>query len=278
MMLWFAALCAAAVSGAAFADAPTARSADSPAVEIKTASRQADSACEREANVDTCWRAGVAAEKAGDARKALAAYDRSCDAGFQLGGCYEAGKIYFLDRSLRDYRAANTRLARVCASDDVGIGPYACKFVGILYRDRLVAGAGPDRAFQALSRACFLHNDAPFIDGSGCEVLAGSVPTAAEMAVSGDVWHRDYIAYLALVMGCSDAMPSLCEKAEALHRRAAAQSARWVRLCADELSTIGFSGTCPDLVKAAATPDFDRRQATRRQLVRLFRNATEYSG
>lgn len=52
--------------------------------------------CAPEANVDTCWRAGVKAEKRGDAKAALAAYEASCAAGLQISGCYEAGKIYFL--------------------------------------------------------------------------------------------------------------------------------------------------------------------------------------
>ncbi|WP_448661785.1 hypothetical protein ACG3SL_14030 [Sphingomonas sp. CJ20] len=220
----------------------------------------------------------MAAEKRGDAVAALASYDLSCEAGFQVGGCYDAGKIYFLNRALRDYRAAEKRMARVCSSDDVGSGPYACKYLGIIYRNGLTAKAQPDRAFATLSRACFFHNDGPFIDGNGCEILADSVPSADAIAVDASVWHRDYIAYLALVMGCTDDMPALCTKAQALHRRALASSAKWVRICAEDVRNSAHLHSCADLPKSALAAGYDTRQTLRRQLVRLFNGATEFSG
>lgn len=107
-------------------------------------------ACVKDSNVDSCWSAGVAAEKRNDAAAALANYERSCAAGFQMGGCYEAGKIYFLDPAHRNYGIAKDRMTLVCDSDDAGIGPYACKYLGIIYRNGLTAKPQVDLAFRPL--------------------------------------------------------------------------------------------------------------------------------
>ena len=235
-------------------------------------------ACTQEANVDSCWEAGVAAEKRGDAKAALAAYEASCNAGFQMGGCYEAGKIYFLNVALRDYEAAQERMERVCDSDDVGIGPYACKYLGIIYRNGLTGEPRIDRAFAELSRACFLHNPAPFIDGNGCKILADSIPDADEMGVDEEIWQPEYVAYLAFVMGCSDDMPALCDRALEIHSRATAQSARWLGRCAEDVEAVGFAGQCEALIRAASVVDYEQRQAFRRRLVNIYHRATEFAG
>ncbi|PRX03199.1 UNVERIFIED_ORG: hypothetical protein BCL66_12429 [Martelella mediterranea] len=234
--------------------------------------------CSSVANVDSCWAAGVASEKRGDAKMALATYEASCNAGFQVGGCYEAGKIYFLNVDLRNYAAAQEKMEIVCGSDDVGIGPYACKYLGIIYRKGLTGEPRIDRAFAELSRACFLHNPEPFIDGNGCEVLADSIPDADEMGVDEHVWHPDYIAYLAFAMGCSDDMPALCERALAIYSRAEAQSASWLSRCAEDVDVVGFTGQCGDLSRAASVADYDQRQAFRRRLVDMYHRATEFAG
>lgn len=234
---------------------------------------QSSPGCVRMGNVDSCWQAGVAAEKRGDAAGALANYEQSCAADLQMGGCYEAGKIYFLNRTLRDYAVSRDRMVRVCESDDVGIGPYACKYLGIIYRKGLVGKPQRDEAFMALSRACFLHNAAPFIDGNGCEILGESLAGGDALLRSGQARQRDYIAYLAFAMGCTDDMPALCSKAQALHRRATATSARWLERCAEEAAA--FSGSCEGLARSPAGADYEQRQALRRQLVRMFRNATD---
>ncbi|GAA4252357.1 hypothetical protein [Azospirillum formosense] len=234
--------------------------------------------CTPVSNVDSCWEAGVAAEKRGDAKAALAAYQASCDAGFQVGGCYEAGKIYFLNVDLRDYGAAQERMEIVCGSDDVGIGPYACKYLGIIHRKGLTGEPRIDRAFTELSRACFLHNPEPFIDGNGCEVLADSIPDADEMGVDEHVWQPEYIAYLAFAMGCSDDMPGLCDRALAIYSRAEAQSASWLGRCAEDVEVVGFAGQCRELSRAASVVDYDQRQAFRRRLVNMYHRATEFAG
>lgn len=265
------------MSWAIFSGAPTAQAAQRIPSAHSPVRGQSSPACTQDGNVDSCWRAGVAAEKRGDARAALANYERSCAAGFQMSGCYEAGKVYFLDRNLRDYGASKDRMARVCDSDDVGIGPYACKYLGIIYRNGLTGKPQRDRAFLPLSRSCFLHNAEPFIDGSGCEILGESLPDADEMGVSPNLWQRDYIAYLSFAMGCTDDMPALCAKARAIHRRAMAASASWLKRCAKDLEATAFSGRCEELA-VPATVGYEQRQALRRQLVRMFRNATENSG
>jgi len=250
-----------------------------PGARAETPTSQGTSApCTQDANVDSCWRAGVSAERRGDARGALAAYEASCAAGFQMGGCYEAGKIHFLNPGLRDYAAAKDRMTRVCDSADVGIGPYGCTYLGIIYRKGLAGGVRIDRAFAVLSRSCFQHNSLPSIDGKGCEILADSIPDADEMGVADEIWQPAYIAYLALAMGCSDAMPALCAKAQALHDRAVTEKARWLARCAEDVEAVGLSGGCGDLPRAARVTAYEQRQQFRRGMVRLFSRVTEYAG
>ncbi|MGV2068162.1 hypothetical protein [Agrobacterium sp. 22-226-1] len=232
-------------------------------------------ACVKDSNVDSCWSAGVAAEKRNDAAAALANYERSCAAGFQMGGCYEAGKIYFLDPAHRNYGIAKDRMTLVCDSDDAGIGPYACKYLGIIYRNGLTAKPQVDLAFRPLSRSCFLHNTEPFIDGNGCEILAESLPAADDMGLSDAAWQRDYIAYLAYAMGCTDDTPALCTKARDKYRRAVAASASWPARCVEELEQSPFPGNCDAVADAGMSARFEQRQELRRTLVGMFRNATE---
>lgn len=233
--------------------------------------------CAPEANVDSCWRAGVKAEKRGDAKAALAAYEASCAARLQISGCYEAGKIYFLNPQLRDYGKAKDKMAPVCGGADPGIGPYACKFLGIIYRKGLSGERRADQAFAYLSKSCFPSGE-PFIDGNGCEILADNVPDADAIGVSEEVWHPGYIAYLAFAMGCSDGMPSLCGRAQAIHQAAIAQSARWLARCVEDAEAVGFSSRCENLTQSASSADYEQRQAFRRRLVKMFHRATDYAG
>ncbi|WP_299016599.1 hypothetical protein [uncultured Caulobacter sp.] len=248
-----------------------------PTARAEAAMEPRPGACAPEANVDSCWRAGVKAERRGDARAALAAYEASCAAGLQIGGCYEAGKIYFLNLSLRDYGKSKDRMTPVCEGTDPGIGPYACKFLGIIHRKGLAGEASAERAFDYLSRSCFPRGE-PFIDGNGCEILADNVPGADAMRVDDEVWNPGYIAYLALAMGCSDDMPALCARAQALHRKAIAQSARWLARCVEDAAAVGFSGRCEAVVQSARAADYEQRQTFRRRLVRMFHLATDYAG
>lgn len=234
-----------------------------------------DAPCVQDANVDTCWSAGVAAEKRGDKVAALAAYDRSCEAGFQQGGCYEAGKLYLTDPALRDAAMGERRMAAVCASDDVGIGPYACRYLGVMYRDGTSGAPQPGAAFAALSKACFLHNPAPFIDGEGCAQLARSVPARGAVRLkTGAAWDRDYLAWLGLAMGCTDARPDLCDQARQRYRAAAAAKAGWVARCDEEVAEEDEKMRCAALAGVPKDQSFEARQVQRLQLVSLFRTAT----
>jgi TPR repeat protein len=192
-----------------------------------------------------------------------------------MGGCYEAGKIYFLDPARRNYDMAKDRMTRVCDSDDAGIGPYACKYLGIIFRNGLTAKPQIDLAFRPLSRSCFLHNAEPFIDGNGCEILAESLPTADDMGLPEAAWQRNYIAYLAYVMGCTDDMPALCAKARNIYRQAVAASASWPARCVEELERSSFPGACDALANPGMSATFEQRQKLRRTLVLMFRTATE---
>ena len=234
-------------------------------------------ACAPVSNMDSCWQAGVKAEKGGDAQAALAAYDASCAALIQMSGCYEAGKIYFLNPRFRDYGKSKDRMTQVCASTDPGIAPYACKYLGIIYRKGLAGKPRADQAYEYLSRSCFPRGE-PFIDGNGCEILADNVPGADAMGVADEFWHRGYIAYLALAMGCSDDMPALCGRARALHREAIARSASWLARCVEDAEAVGFSARCETVVQSASPADYEQRQTFRRRLVQMFHRAQDYAG
>ncbi|WP_123639925.1 SEL1-like repeat protein [Tsuneonella flava] len=233
------------------------------------------SPCTKDANVDSCWRAGVRAEERGNAEAALAAYDASCAAGFQVGGCYEAGKIYFLNAKLRDYGKSKQKMERVCESTDVGIAPYACKYLGIIYQKGLSVAPRPDRAFSYFAKACFPRGE-PFIDGNGCELLGNNVPDADAAGVPEEDWRPEYIAYLAFAMGCSDNMPAQCNRAQAIHQRAVKRSANWLARCAEDAKTVQFRARCEDMPRLASVEEYDARQSFRLSVVRMFRLAADY--
>lgn len=231
--------------------------------------------CTKDTNVDSCWRAGVNAEQGGHAEAALAAYEASCAAGFQVGGCYEAGKIYFLNAKLRDYGRSKEKMEQVCESTDVGIAPYACKYLGIIYQKGLSVAPRPDRAFSYFAKSCFPRGVA-FIDGSGCKLLGNNVPDADAMGVPEEDWRPDYIAYLAFAMGCSDNMPAQCNQAQAIHRRAVTQSANWLAHCAEDAKTAQFRERCEDMPRLASVEEHNARQSFRLGVARMFRLAADY--
>jgi hypothetical protein len=231
--------------------------------------------CAAVANVDSCWEAGVAAERRGDAAAALAAYDRSCSAGWTINGCYEVGKITFLNPNLRDYRLSRARMARVCGSDDIGMGPYGCTYLGIMQRDGLGGARQPREATLTFVRACFTHNTDHYLDGRGCAALADSLPDATTMGQSHISWPRAYIRYLAYAMGCTDGMPALCRKAGEVYRQSVAASAKWLAECEDQLQGRAPAGTCPRLADPKLSAAADQSHALRGSLANLFRVATD---
>ncbi|MXP26397.1 hypothetical protein GRI39_10145 [Altererythrobacter indicus] len=232
-------------------------------------------ACAAVDDVDSCWKDGVLAERRGDEAVALAAYDRSCSAGLTINGCYEAGKIAFLNPALRDYHLARKRMARVCASGDVGIGPYGCTYLGIMQR----VGLGGERLLResaySLVRACFTHNADHYLDGRGCAALADSLPEARVMDRSDAQWPREYLRYLAYAMGCTDGMPALCTKASDIYRRGEAASAGWLVVCEDPLAPRAPAGACPQLADPALSTELSQRQIMRRTLADRFGAITD---
>ncbi|MBU4609114.1 hypothetical protein IMZ29_00665 [Achromobacter sp. GG226] len=231
--------------------------------------------CVQDTNVDSCWRAGVQAQQQGDIAQALQLHERSCDARLQEAGCYEAGKILLLNARLRDVPAAEARFKRVCDSDDIGLGPYACKYLGVIYRDGFIDDREPALMFERLASACFLHNAHPFIDGDGCGVLARNVPKAQAMGLPPDGdWDQDYTGYLAEAMGCTDDMPDLCVRALSRLDRATSQGAAWVARCDDDVrDEVAADQDCRSLAMRPQDPSFEDRQARRLHLVSLFRTA-----
>lgn len=224
-------------------------------------------ACKADANVDTCWSRGVSAERRGDLRGALEHYDMSCDAHIGTMGCYEAGKLYLHNRQLRDYARAQQRFTRTCAGDDSGQGPYACKYLGWMAFTGTGVPRDLDEAFGKLARACFLHNDAIFIDSEGCHFL-GKVALELRGRSPRDTSMANYLAYLAFAQGCTDDAMTVCDEARALYRREVARAAAWIRQCDDDADEHGSISKCAELVKSG--DDYEAVQATRRQLVSLF--------
>ncbi|MBB3910459.1 hypothetical protein [Sphingomonas desiccabilis] len=234
----------------------------------------AATACAAVDDVDSCWKDGVLAERRGDAAAAFAAYDRSCSAGLTIYGCYEAGKIAFLNPALRDYRLARKRMARVCASRDVGMGPYGCTYLGIMQRDGLGGERLAGESAYSFVRACFTHNADHNLDGRGCAALGDGLPTARVMGRSDAQWPHEYLRYLAYAMGCTDGMPALCAKAGEIYRAGEAASADWLVLCEDPSAPRAPAGTCQMLADPALSAENGQRQILRRTLAGRFVTVT----
>ncbi len=77
-------------------------------------------------------------------------------------------------------------------------------------------------------------------------------------------------------MGCSDDMPAQCNQAQAIYRRAVAQSATWPVRCTEDAEAVAFEEPCANLAHVAAVDDYESRQKFRRAMVRLFQRATDY--
>jgi hypothetical protein len=222
--------------------------------------------CEQQYNVDTCWQRAVDFENLGDTGAALAHYDMSCDAWLQTGGCYNAGKIYLQDHELRDYARAYDRFSRVCSSDDIGDGPYACKYLGWMHQTGIGADKDQEKAWEFLARACFLHNDVRMIDSEGCHFLAKAAQKNYPPSVVPNQTGA-YIAYLALAMGCAEGAEGICEEAKALFASETAASALWI----DECSSYD---DCASLIEPQ--PDYDAREALMARITGQFQDALRY--
>lgn len=230
--------------------------------------------CEQKSNVDSCWSLGVAAERGGDLALALEYYDKSCDAELGLGvgvGCYDAGKLYLQSRKLRDYARAYDRFIRVCKSDDIGQGPYACKYLGWMHHTGIGAKKDPDKASSYLSQACFLHNEELMIDAEGCHFFAEAVMKARPQTSAQHRQKRqasDYLIYLALAMGCNDGAEGICAEAKAFMASGKSASAAWISQCDQDIDATPPAVDCMGMIKPQA--DYDTSQALRRQIFSRF--------
>ncbi|MFV0624513.1 tetratricopeptide repeat protein [Sphingomonas sp. ac-8] len=226
--------------------------------------------CEQTANVDTCWSRGVSAARGGDLRGAAEHYAMSCEAGFNMGGCYSAGKLYLHNRQLRDYARARTVFTRVCASDDPGQGPYACKYLGWMYWTGTGVSRDLDKAWGALSRACFLHNDALLIDPEGCHFYAKVID---ELRVASPGRYRDteFLSYIVLSQACTDDAATVCDEARTRYRTAAARNAPWLKRCEEAARRTNTFATCADIATEPA--DYDASKIARRRLRSMFLSA-----
>jgi TPR repeat protein len=235
--------------------------------------------CEQKSNVDSCWSLAVAAERGGDLALALEYYDKSCDAelGLEVGvGCYDAGKLYLQNRKLRDYVRAYDRFIRVCQSDEIGQGPYACKYLGWMHHTGIGAKKDPDKAWSYLSQACFLHNDELMIDAEGCHFFAEAILKARPPRDAQYQQKRqasDYLAYLALAMGCNDGAEGVCDEAKSFLASGKAGSATWISQCDQAIGTTPPAVDCAGLIKPQE--DYDTNQALRRQIFLHFENTQQ---
>lgn len=227
-------------------------------------------ACEEDFNVDTCWSRAVAVARSGDQAGALAHFDMSCDAGFNINGCYEAGKLYLHNRQLRNYSRALTRLTTACDSRDPGFGPYGCKYLGWMYLTGTGTPRDLDKAWSNLARACFLHNDVNMIDGEGCHFFARTV-NEARAAMPAQYKDAEFLAYLALAQGCTDDAKTVCDEAQALYRQGAGQRAHWVKRCEATARTSQRFTACADMVRVEER--LEDREDTRSALKSMFLTA-----
>lgn len=238
--------------------------------------------CEKDSNVDTCWSLAVAAERGGDLALALEYYDKSCDAELGPGvgvGCYDAGKLYLQSRKLRNYARAYDRFTRVCESNEIGEGPYACKYLGWMHHTGIGAKKDPDKAWSYLSQACFLHNDVLMIDAEGCHFFAEAVLNAR--APRGAQYQQkreasDYLIYLALAMGCTDGAEGICAEAGSFLASGTTASAAWISRCDQDIGATPPAVDCAGLIKRQE--DYDTNEALRRQIFSRFHGAQEATG
>ncbi|HUD95159.1 sel1 repeat family protein [Sphingobium sp.] len=223
--------------------------------------------CKQDFNVDTCWSRGVGAARGGDLRGALGHYDKSCEAGFNELGCYEAGKLYLQNRQLRDYAKAQERFTRVCDGDDPGRGPYACKYLGWMHLTATGVSRDLDKAWSRLALACFLHNDADMIDPEGCHFFAKTV-AAVRAAAPNRYARADFLAYVALSQACTDDARTVCDEARALYRTGAGQHAPWIKSCDAVVRANRTFSSCEEMARFRG--DYETAMATRRNLKAMF--------
>ena len=217
--------------------------------------------CEAQNNVNTCWGRGITAARAGDLVMALGHFDMSCASDLAPLGCYEAGKLYLMNRKLRDYARAFQRFDQVCdTSEDDGEAPYACKYIGWMY----LTGTGREkdaaRAQEYLDRACFTKEGGRFIDAEGCQLLAG--------ALQGQ--RREFPAYLSLAMGCADDAEDLCRAASQMLAKARDAKAEWPARC-DEFPDA--EDDCSTLL--IPQPEFETNRWLRERLSLHYRDVME---
>jgi hypothetical protein len=228
------------------------------------------SPCDKENDVDTCWSYGVAASRGGDLALALGYFDKSCDAALFTYGCYEAGKLYLQNRKLRDYAKASDRLIRVCNSDEIGQGPYACKYLGWMHHTGIGAEKDARKAWDYLAKACFLHNELT-IDAEGCHFFA---KTVLKVHPLGNMQQQRkqvggaYLAYLALAMGCSDGAEGLCAEAKSFLANGKASSAAWVTRCDQAISGTPPANNCAGLI--VQSTESDSNSELRKQILSHF--------
>ncbi len=233
--------------------------------------------CEVENNVDTCWSRAVDFDET-DPAQALVYYELSCGFGHQTGGCYNAGKIYLHNKKLHDYPKAYQRFEGVCASDDVGEGPYACKFLGWMHMTGI--GATKDYALAAdfLSNACFFHNELTS-DAEACALLGDGLMQGWFNSIIADTKEirksdrQPFLAYLAYSRACQDDAEDMCAKAKAIYAEGRVKDQMWMDAC-DEYASVPEGYKCTDF--AVSGQDYELSVEYGYYLVALFNDLADF--
>lgn len=233
--------------------------------------------CEAENNVDTCWSRAIDFDET-DPAQALFYYDLSCDFGHQTGGCYSAGKIYLHNKKLHDYPKAYQRFEGVCASDDVGEGPYACKFLGWMHMTGIGAIKDHELAANFLSLACLRHNELTS-DSEGCALLGDGLMQGkfnSIIADAGKIRKSErplYLAYLAYSRACQDNAEDMCAKAKAVYDDGRAKDQLWMDAC-DEYASVPEGYKCKDFAVSGQNDELSVEYGY--YLVALFNDLTHF--
>ena len=161
-------------------------------------------ACEKVNNVDSCWQAGLALLES-DPAKALKFMEFSCESAAKtanFAGCYKAATTYLLDKRFVNYDRAHQLFNVVCFEDpDIGMAPYACKYLGHMVQLGLGRPSDVRAAHDLFVRACFTHNDR-FSDVEGCGLLAKSYLFGFDWPRRGRSPDAMALAFITYAKGC----------------------------------------------------------------------------
>jgi TPR repeat protein len=224
--------------------------------------------CEAIAQVDSCWTLGVRYLES-DPGLAVQIMEKSCAFGLpheNYIGCYQAAKIYLLDKRYVNYDRAYTLFQDICFDDpDVGSGPWGCKYLGYMVQMGLGRPADVKAAHDLFMRACFTNSDY-FSDAEGCEFLARSYYAGFDWDMPGRSPNGMYLAFVSYARGClvRGSGVALCEEGARFltaNRHNADLVAALKQCNRAHHSMVQDQWTCEDLFARRNSPAFEGDQA-----------------